>query len=115
VADDTELKEDSCNCESWQRTSAALAAVWFTVHMDVFQITQDESTAPENETDLDLCEPYTDTRSFYTSCGSRIKYIGNDRQEVKNITTCTLDNFDNFAPVADVFTQKKLAWMKHFT
>lgn len=106
-------KATICHCAGCRRASAAPAVAWITVLAEDFHLTQGAlRTVRGMATVPDTCDSYGGTRGFCPDCGTPITYVGDDRQNVIDITTGSLDDPNRFPPEEDVFAEQKVAWMK---
>ena len=51
------------------------------------------------------------TRHFCQECGTPIAYIEKKRPDEIAVTLCSLDDPERYTPIADLYTDTKLAWL----
>ena len=106
-------KPSVCHCAGCRRASAAPAVAWVTVPAAAFRVVQGVlSTVRGRESEQGTCDGCGGVRGFCADCGTHITFVGDDRTHEVDITTCSLEDPDRFAPTEDVFTRAKVAWMK---
>lgn len=91
-----------CYCEDCRRISAAPGVAWITVGRDQFEVTKGEPVQFESSPPV--------IRLFCGQCGTHIAYTHNRRPDDIDITTCSLDEPEAFAPREHTFAERKLSW-----
>ncbi len=93
-----------CHCRSCRRLSAAPVVAWLTVAVADFQVTkgrpkQFRSSAPV-------------LRSFCGRCGTHLFYKHDDDSSHVEVSTCSLDAPDAFAPTHHSWLSHDIAWLR---
>jgi hypothetical protein len=74
-----------------------------------FQLTQCELRTVRGMQDMpNTCDCHGGTRGFCPDCGTPVTYVGDDRQVIVDITTCSLDDPNQFPPKIDVWPDQKV-------
>ena len=97
------FSQANCHCDNCRRAVGAQAVAWITVKRSDFAYEKGEPKRYRTETSA--------WRTFCGSCGSSLTYESDDRPEEIDITTGTLDDPEQFAPIKDVFPEEKLSWV----
>lgn len=106
-------KPSICHCAGCRRASAAPAMAWITVPAAAFRVVAGELAAVRGRSDENgTCDGCGGVRGFCADCGTHITFVGDDRTQEVDVTTCSLEDPNRFAPTEDVFTEAKVAWMK---
>ncbi len=94
----------NCHCSICRRISAAPFVSWMVVPMDRFAYTQGHPKI--------LHSTDHGTRYFCEACGTPLACVLAKYPESIDITTCSLDKPQDFAPKTDIYTDSKLAWVQ---
>ncbi len=93
-----------CHCRSCRRAAAAPVVPWLTFPKAAFVYTCGMPTAFHSS------EPVT--RSFCPVCGTPLTYEHRDNAATIDITTCSLDDPEAFAPTHHSWLSDDLSWVR---
>ena len=92
-----------CHCEDCRRASAAPYVTWCSVPREAVEIV---SGQVRNVTYVNR------SRSFASCCGTPLFIQDDANSEFLDLTVASLDNPGAFPPVAAIWTEDKLPWIK---
>jgi hypothetical protein len=92
-----------CHCASCRRASAAPLVPWVTFARDAFAYTKGEPAVFASSPPV--------RRSFCAVCGTPLTYEREERPGEIDVTTCSLDHAEAFAPTYHAQTADDLAWV----
>ncbi len=93
-----------CHCESCRRISAAPVVAAFSVGKKFFSFVKGDPTYFHSSKPV--------TRSFCPQCGTPLTYENTSYAETIDVTTCSLDNAEAFAPTYHSWLSDDLEWVK---
>lgn len=92
-----------CHCRSCRRMSAAPVMPWLTFRQDQFALICGQPV------EFHSTEPVT--RSFCRNCGTPLSYVHRNNPDSIDLTTCSLDDPNAFAPTHHSWLGDDLAWV----
>jgi hypothetical protein len=93
-----------CHCRTCRRVSAAPTVAWVTFPSDRFAIVQGEPAQFSSSQEV--------RRTFCPYCGTPLTYERRDEPQSIDITTCSLDEPDAFAPTHHSWIGHDIGWMR---
>ena len=93
-----------CHCRSCRRAAAAPVVAWITVPADQFAFTLGRPTGFRSSAAV--------ARTFCPFCGTPLTYQHDDRASNIDITTCSLDEPERFAPTHHSWLSDDLNWVR---
>lgn len=93
----------NCRCSICRRISGAPFVAWFSVRRDTFRLVRG-SPASFKSTPQAL-------RSFCAQCATPLTFEHQDHRDEIDVTLCSLDKPDQFAPSDHTHVDTKLAWV----
>ena len=93
-----------CHCQTCRRVAASPVVAWVTYAADAFEFTRGQpgefrSSAPV-------------VRTFCAACGCPLTYRRDDAPATIDITTCSLDQPERFAPTHHSWLSHDLGWVR---
>jgi hypothetical protein len=96
--------ETNCHCSICRRTTGAPYVAWFSVARAHFHFVQGSPTRFQSTAKV--------TRSFCCQCGTQLTFEHADTPEEVDVTTCSLDDPEQFPPKDHTHTSSKLHWIE---
>lgn len=93
-----------CHCRSCRRMSAAPVMPWLTFRKDQFELIRGRLV------EFHSSEPVT--RRFCPTCGTPLSYEHRHNAATLDLTTCSLDDPNAFAPTHHSWLSDDLAWVR---
>ena len=93
----------NCHCTMCRRTSAAPFVTWLVAPTAKFEYTKGQPRTLQSSD--------KGTRYFCSTCGTPIACEISERSGEIDITTCSLDNPNDFVPTIAVHKDTKLHWL----
>jgi hypothetical protein len=97
------FNRSNCHCENCRRAIGAQSVAWITVKRSDFRFDKGTPTRYHAETDA--------WRTFCPRCGTSLTYEHPESPEEIDITTGSVDQATNLAPMRDSFPEEKLPWV----
>jgi hypothetical protein len=91
-----------CHCRTCRGASAAPAGAWITVARDALVFTKGTPRSYRSSERV--------VRTFCAECGTPLTYANDKYPAAIDVTTCSLDAPERFAPVDHVWTSHALPW-----
>ena len=98
------LFSGTCQCRSCRKASAAAIVPW--IHLDGANL----SFTAGKPVDFKSSPPVT--RTFCGRCGTPLTYWTTTYGQMIDVTTASLDDPEEFPPLAHFWTSHKLGWVK---
>lgn len=92
-----------CHCRTCRHASAAPMVAWVTAPRAALRIT---SGAPR-----EYASSPEVVRTFCKTCGTPLTYTHERRPDEVDVTTCSLDQPEAYAPTQHVWASHRLAWL----
>ena len=102
VLDADSYPSGNCHCTMCRRTSAAAFVTWLVAPKAEFRYTKGEPRV--------LNSSSHGTRYFCDNCGTPLACEGAAHPDNVDITVCSLDAPEKFAPEGDWYTDTRLEW-----
>jgi len=96
------LARSSCHCRSCRLGAGASPVAWIVVNAGDFAFTLGEPKRYESSPGVE--------RTFCGTCGTSFTYRRLDEPATIDVTTCTLDAPDAFAPTKEIWLEDRVAW-----
>ena len=93
----------NCHCTICRRTTGAPFVGWFSVPVERFVFTQGVPTFYHSTPD--------GRRSFCSTCGTQLTFNHANDPELIDITICSLDDPEQFAPESHIHVSTKIKWV----
>ena len=93
-----------CHCQSCRRVAASPVVAWVTFSVGQFQLLRGHPA------EFHSSEPVR--RTFCASCGSPLTYEHRDGVGFVDVTTCSLDDPNQFPPTHHSWLSHDLAWVR---
>ena len=93
-----------CHCQSCRRIAASPAVAWVTFNKAHFQFT---SKAPS-----EFGSSQGVRRTFCSTCGTQLTYENAKSEAEVDITTCSLDHPEPFAPTHHSWLSDNVPWVR---
>lgn len=93
-----------CHCRTCRRQAGAPVVAWVTFPVDRLHIVQGSPAVYASSDPV--------KRTFCGACGTPLTYAHRDEPQSIDVTTCSLDEPDAFAPTHHSWTRHDLEWMK---
>ena len=93
-----------CHCRSCRLASGAPAVAWVILPRDGLAIDRGEPVA--------FASSPGKLRTFCGRCGTSLTYRRDDRPDVIDVHTATLDDPGAFPPVREIWIEEKIPWME---
>ena len=93
----------TCQCRTCRKASAAAIVPWIHVDAAHFAITAGRP--------VEFASSPSVTRTFCGRCGTPLTYWKTSYGPKIDVTTCSLDDPDAFAPSVHLWTSHRLGWM----
>jgi hypothetical protein len=93
----------NCHCKMCRRTSGAPFVTWILLSRDQFELTAGEPAV--------LKSSDHGTRWFCDSCGTPVAFLSTKRPHKIDVTVCSLDDPNSFAPKEGVYAETRLDWV----
>lgn len=94
----------TCQCPTCRRASGAAIVPW--IHLPADDLVFLRGRPVEYRSSAGV------TRTFCGRCGTPLTYLKDSYEGAIDVTTCSLDDPDAFAPVAHFWTGQRLSWVK---
>jgi len=92
-----------CHCASCRRAAGAPLVAWLTFPKASFAFTRGEPSAYRSSPPV--------LRTFCGRCGTPLTYANDRFADEIDVTTCSLDQPESFAPRDQTWTRERLHWM----
>jgi len=93
-----------CHCQSCRRVAGAPVVAWLTFAKPDFKFTRG---TPSQFRSSDPVQ-----RTFCSACGTPLTYQHSDNPATVDITTCSLDDANAFAPTHHSWLEHDLQWLR---
>lgn len=93
-----------CHCRTCRRVSGAPVVAWVTFPVERVRIVQGQATQFSSSASV--------RRTFCAACGTPLTYQHADEPQFIDVTTCSLDEPEAFAPTHHSWIGHDLDWMK---
>jgi hypothetical protein len=92
-----------CHCRTCRRQSGAPMVAWVTLPIEAYRVVLGKPAAYASS------EPVQ--RTFCGACGTPLTYQHRDEPQFIDVTTCSLDDPDAYAPTHHSWTSHDLQWL----
>ena len=93
-----------CHCQSCRRSANAPAVPWTTFARADFAFTRGQPKTFKSSDDV--------RRTFCADCGGPLTYEHDKRPDEVDVTTCSLDAPQDFAPAYHIWLADELPWVR---
>lgn len=93
-----------CHCRSCRRMSAAPVMPWLTFRKEEFELLRGQPAK--------FCSSEPVTRCFCATCGTPLSYEHRNNAATLDLTTCSLDDPNAFAPTHHSWLSDDLTWVR---
>ncbi|MBK7974428.1 MAG: GFA family protein [Deltaproteobacteria bacterium] len=93
-----------CHCESCRRAAGSPVVAWVTFEPANFAFTKGQPVSYRSSPPV--------TRTFCGTCGTPLTYVRVDRPDDVDLTTASLDRPGDFPPVAHLWMEDALPWVR---
>ena len=97
------MYETNCHCSICRRVSGAPYLTWFTVKKTAFMLLKG---TPQR-----FRSSVGGARGFCAICGTHLFYENSGSDEEIDVTTCSLDNVEQFPPKDHTWVKSKPTWV----
>ena len=98
------LARSSCHCRSCRLGAGASPVAWIVVNAGDFALSLGKPKRYESSPGVE--------RTFCGTCGTSLTYRRLDEPATIDITTCTLDAPDAFAPTKEIWLEDHVSWVQ---
>ena len=91
-----------CHCDTCRRAAGAPSLAWAIFRAADFAFTRGAPATYASSPGVE--------RGFCARCGTTLTYAGNDRRDVADVTTASLDDPDAFVPTKEIWLEEKIGW-----
>ena len=96
------LASGVCHCRTCRKTASSPSLPFVTFAVEQFAFTHGKPADFNSSPGV--------TRSFCGHCGSSLTYRNNERSDLVDIMTCSLDDAEAFPPTYHIWVSHRLAW-----
>lgn len=90
-----------CHCIDCRRASGAVSLAWVIISLEQFRWLTNEPASFASSPPV--------KRTFCGTCGTTLTYFYEKSSNI-DVTTASLDDPDSFAPIKEIWVEKKVAW-----
>ena len=96
------ISSSVCHCRSCRLAGGAPAVAWVVFANDRFELLQGHPATHRSSKPV--------RRSFCSRCGTPLSYRHDERPDLIELTTATLDHPELFPPACEIWLEHHLAW-----